>query len=219
MMLVICMKKKMLIVIAILLVIVVILGILYALDTYMMKNNKPVIFSTWGYDYAPPELIGDVVNIVDKTKENSEFACSMALEKIFEDGKNEYYLSCIKSKYIIVKYENGYKEDVKSALKNSSIGIDDLDRFNIDYITQEKQIQHESSFVATVLEETTTYMIVEPNENEIERKSADRIVISYGKEHKDYLYGVGSKVVISYSTGIMETYPASINTNDVSLLD
>ena len=96
--------------ISILLAIVVILAVMYAVDRYMMKNNKPIIFSTWGYDYAPPESIGDVVGIVDKTKAHSDFSCSMALEKIFEDEKNEYFLSCIKSKYIIVKHENGYEE-------------------------------------------------------------------------------------------------------------
>lgn len=213
------MKKKILIVIAVVCAIVVMLGIMYSVDMYMMDNNKPVIFSTWGYDYAPPEIIGDVINIVDKTKENNDISCSMALEKIFEDHKNEYYLSCIKSEYIIVKYENGYQEDVKSALKNGSIGIQDLDRFNIDYITQAKDVQSEKSFVATILEETTTHMIVAPNENETERKSADKIVITYGEDHGNYLYGVGRKVVICYTGEIMETYPARINTNNVSILD
>lgn len=213
------MKKKILIGIAVILGIALILGIMYAVDMYMMDNNKPVVFSTWGYQYAPPELTGNVVDIKDKTKEDTNIACAMALEKIFEDGKNEYYLSCIKSGYIIVKYENGYEENVKSALKNGNITMQDLDRFGISYITQVKEVQHENSFVATVIEETTTYMIVEPNENEMIRKSSDRIVIYYAQDHEDYLYGVGTKVVISYTGGIMETYPARINANDISVLD
>lgn len=212
------MKKKILISIVVV-AIALILGIMYAVDIYMMDNNKPVVFSTWGYDYAPPELTGNVVEIKDKTKEDTNIACAMALEKIFEDGKNEYYLSCIKSGYIIVKYENGYEENVKSALKNGNITMQDLDRFDISYISEAKEVQHENSFVATVIEETTTYMIVEPNENEAERKSADRIVIYYAKDHEDYLYGVGRKVVVSYTGGIMETYPARINANDISVLD
>lgn len=51
-----------------------------------------------------------------------------------------------------------------------------------------------SSFVGTILEETTTYMIVEPNEDEI----------------------VGRKVVIYYTGYIMESYPAQINTDKIS---
>lgn len=72
-----------------------------------------------------------------------------------------------------------------------------------------------NSFVATVLEETTTYMIVEPNEDELERKSADKIRINYGTDHVDYLYGIGRKVIINYTGYIKETYPAQIDTNDI----
>lgn len=75
--------------------------------------------------------------------------------------------------------------------------------------------QSDNSFVGTVLEETTTYMIVEPNEDEIERKSADKIRINYGTNHIDYLYGVGRKVIINYSGYIKETYPAQIDTDDI----
>ena len=73
-----------------------------------------------------------------------------------------------------------------------------------------------SSFVGTILEETTTYMIVEPNEDEIERESADKIKINYGTDHIDYLYGIGRKVVIYYTGYIMESYPAQINTDKIS---
>ena len=72
-----------------------------------------------------------------------------------------------------------------------------------------------NSFIGIVLEETTTYMIVEPNEDEIERKSSDKIVINYGTDHIDYLYGIGRKVLIKYDGYIMETYPAQINTDNI----
>lgn len=61
------------------------------------------------------------------------------------------------------------------------------------------------SFVGTVLEETTTYMIVEPGEDEEERKSSDKIQINYGTDHIDYLYGIGRKVIIKY-TGYISEY-------------
>ncbi len=72
-----------------------------------------------------------------------------------------------------------------------------------------------SSFVGTVLEETTTYMIVEPNEDEEERKSSDKIQINYGTDHYDYLYGIGRKVIIKYTGYIKESYPAQIDTNEI----
>lgn len=79
----------------------------------------------------------------------------------------------------------------------------------------ENLIQDKNCFVGTVLEETTTYMIVEPNEDEAERKSADKIRINYGEDHKDYLYGIGRKVIICYTGYIKETYPAQIDTNEI----
>ena len=76
-----------------------------------------------------------------------------------------------------------------------------------------------NSFVGTVLEETTTYMIVEPNEDETERKSADKIRINYGVDHRDYVYGIGRKVIIQYTGYIKETYPAQIDTDNILTID
>ena len=81
------------------------------------------------------------------------------------------------------------------------------------YVSENNNSNH--SFVGTVLEETTTYMIVEPSENSIERKSSDKIQINYGIDHLDYLYGVGRKVIINYNGFIKETYPAQIVSNDI----
>ena len=80
---------------------------------------------------------------------------------------------------------------------------------------EENNTQTYNSFVGTVLEETTTYMIVEPNEDEAERKSADKIRINYGVAHRDYVYGIGRKVIIQYTGYIKETYPAQIDTDNI----
>lgn len=48
------MKKKVLIVLLIIILIALVLGTMYLIDRKMMKDNKPVIFSTWGNKYAPP---------------------------------------------------------------------------------------------------------------------------------------------------------------------
>ena len=93
------MKKKVLIVLSVLILIAVAIGGAYAIDMNRMKNNKPVVFSSWGYDYAPPEV-----------------------------EQNDYPLD-----------------------------------------------NEEQSFVGKVLEETTTYMIVEPVNDEYEKTVAGRI--------------------------------------------
>lgn len=74
----------------------------------------------------------------------------------------------------------------------------------------------EKTFIATVLEETTKYMIVEPSEGSTERKSADKIMVTYNDgDHIDYLYGIGRKVIIKYNGEILETYPAKIKSDEI----
>ncbi len=59
-----------------------------------------------------------------------------ALETFFVDDDNVYSFPQIQSEYVIVYYENGYKENVKEALKNRRIVITDLDKFGISYDTR-----------------------------------------------------------------------------------
>jgi len=73
------------------------------------------------------------------------------------------------------------------------------------------------SFIGTILEETTEYIIVEPNEDTAERKSSDKIRINLNAPYKDYLYGVGRKVIINYTGLIKETYPAQITTDNIDV--
>jgi len=60
-------------------------------------------------------------------------------------------------------------------------------------------IGNEYRFVGTVLEETTTYMIVEPASGKMDPYIADKVKIEYGTDHYDYFYGVGRKIVVYYN--------------------
>ena len=82
--------------------------------------------------------IGKVIDIVDETKDMKNFVCAEALEGFHEDDNYQYYFSCIKGKHIVVKYESGFQESVKDALKYGTITIDDLDNYSIDYIKYDK---------------------------------------------------------------------------------
>ena len=122
----------------------VVFGTLYVVDHNRMKNNEPVVFSTWGKQYDPPV--------------------------------NDYPI------------RNGVNPD------------------------------EEQSFVGTVTEETTSYMVVEPAHDEYEKTVADRIKIEYGTDHIDYLYGTGRMVVIYYKGDIntADGNMASIKSDDIS---
>ena len=119
-------------------------------------NNvyKGIFYNTYNCaEYAVPQIklkgtkftcteikfqIGKVIEIVDTTKDIENFTCAEALEQFYEDEKYRYYYSCIKNKYVIVKYENGYEETVANALKYGTINIEDLDTYNIKYIKEDK---------------------------------------------------------------------------------
>lgn len=61
------MKKALFIVVAVLLLISVIFAVLYVVDHGRMNDNEPVIFSTWGKQYAPVEITSqEAVEIVKK---------------------------------------------------------------------------------------------------------------------------------------------------------
>lgn len=209
------MKKKVFIVIVIL-ILLTIFGLMYLVDMYMMKNNKPVVFSTWGYDYAPPEQSYRILEIVDLS---SKYSCAQALEKIYEDSNNEYYFSSIKSYYITVKYENMGEEKIKSALNKGHITLEDLKDFNIEYVTRPKENDGVESFTATILDKSATYMLVEPNECELETRTADKIVVSFDKENLMHEIEVDDKVIIYYSGSIMESYPARIEAEDIQKIE
>lgn len=81
--------------------------------------------------------IGDVVEILDTTKNIKNFACAEALEEFFSDDSYSYYWECIKDKYMIVRYESSFEETISSAIKNGTITISDLDRYGISYIKED----------------------------------------------------------------------------------
>ena len=100
-------------------------------DTYHCKNNKKdTVLKGFSYSCS----IDADYEIIDTSKNIKDFACAEALEEIYKDSDYTYYLSCIKSKYIIVDYKDKPKENIIDALKNNHITINDLDKFNIDYL-------------------------------------------------------------------------------------
>ncbi|MCI8273259.1 MAG: DUF3221 domain-containing protein [Clostridia bacterium] len=75
---------------------------------------------------------------------------------------------------------------------------------------------NEHFFYGKVVEAETTYIIVEPNENEEIRKSSDKISIKIG-ESNDVMYMVGTNVKITYDGTVMESYPAQVEAIKIEL--
>lgn len=104
-------------------------------DTYKCGSGKKqtvVKGSTYECSFSSDYVI------VDTTKEIKDFSCAEALEGIYEDRNYEYFLPCMKSQYIRVRYNNGNDLSIVAALNMGYIEIEDLDRFEISYIKYEK---------------------------------------------------------------------------------
>lgn len=69
--------------------------------------------------------------------DNSKVCASMKSE-FYQDENYIYYWDCIKGHDMIVKYNNGFEETIEEALKQGHIVIQDLDKFEINYIKEEK---------------------------------------------------------------------------------
>ncbi len=90
----------------------------------------------------------------------------------------------------------------------------DNDLYNNDEVI-EAELPPES-FVGTIIDETTAYMIVEPNRDEKEFKDlGERITVNYLHDHIDYLYGQGRRVVITYIPDSYESPSPIITTDDI----
>ena len=273
------MKKKVLIVIlAVCLIAIIIFG-MYLIDRNRMKNNKPVIFSNWGYSYVPPinlpleEIESAIMSFIvdrgdnEKHHENAKTFASMEVYLIEEKEsftkfniyawvlEEKYYLenneikqdggSSIPYKFIVENIDGKftvtdfviprdgsyYADDMKSIFPSSvrenmeDIHTDGtIEELNIDIKEQveeyfnmnNKQSEEGHFFYGKVVESTASYIIVEPNENEEERKSADKISVGLG-ENNDALYTVGTNVKITYDGTIMESYPAKVNATKIEI--
>ncbi len=78
------------------------------------------------------------------------------------------------------------------------------------------EANNEYSFFGKVIESDITHIIVEPNEDEEERKSSDKISIGLG-ENNDAVFMVGTNVKITYDGNIMESYPAQVKATKIEI--
>lgn len=132
---------------------------------------------------------------------------------------------------IIPRDGSYYADDMKSIFPNSV--REDMERIYTDGTIEElnsdiqsqveeyfnmnnEQSEEGYFFYGKVVESTASYIIVEPNENEEERKSADKISIGLG-ENNDALYTIGTNVKITYDGTILESYPAQVKATKIEI--
>ena len=113
-------------------IIIILIPIICIIGVVFISENKYIDKNSQTFTH---------LKIIDKTKEEN-ITCNTALEQFYEDKEYIYYFPCEKSKYVIVIYSNGYQETVKSSLEYGDITIEDLERNNIEFIKQKKDMNN-----------------------------------------------------------------------------
>lgn len=81
---------------------------------------------------------------------------------------------------------------------------------------KEEESNEEHFFTAKVVEVHDGYIIVEPSEDEEERKSSNKFYIDY---KSNINYKKGQILTITYSGIIYESYPAQIDVTNISIVE
>ena len=108
-------------------------------DTINCSNGKKDTVIK-GFSYSCSYKGGEY-KLVDRTKKKLNFTCAEALQSFYEDEKYIYYWECMKGSYMVVEYDDGFEETISDALKQGHINIGDLDKFEIVYIKEIKNLQ------------------------------------------------------------------------------
>ena len=85
-----------------------------------------------------PEKPNDYIREITDPTDAPNFAYDTAVEKIYEDERNEYFISGLYSQHIIVQYTDGTQEDIVTALNAGRATFADLDKFGIRYWAEPK---------------------------------------------------------------------------------
>ena len=96
-------RNKYAIILSIIILILISYGTLFCIDINRMKNNEPIFFSTWGFDYFPPVNLDEemIINSIEnyivangdehKRHDNSKTFASMRIFLIDEKEKDNLY--------------------------------------------------------------------------------------------------------------------------------
>jgi len=136
------MKKKVCIVIFIICLLGIIIFGMYLIDRIRMKNNKPVLFSNWGYSYVPPidlpeeKIKNAVMNYIvnkgdnEKNHEDAKTFASMRVYLIQEEKRDVCYIIyawVLEEKYYLEN--NEIKQDGGSSIPYKFVLVKEDDKF------------------------------------------------------------------------------------------
>ena len=188
-------RNKFVIIISIIVMFLTIFGILFGIDINRMKNNEPVFFSTWGFDYFPPvnldeeKIINSIENYIvtngdeHRRHDNSKTFASMRVFLIDEKEKdNLYYV------YAWVLEECFYFEDDKIIDESgSSIPYKFVvEKINDEFEVTDSRIPRDGSYYPEDIKNIFPRSVRKEIENVHQDGTIERL--SLENQHKAQLY-------------------------------
>ncbi len=156
-------------------------------------------------------ILGVIFFIIDNNRVRKEEKPIFCFNNIaYKDGGTKEYLG-LGYKVIDFHLLNGY-DDMK--IGTWFMKYDDFKSEFKEYEIADNDELENSSFYGKIIESNRTSIIVEPNEDEEIRKSADKIAIGLG-ENNDAIYVIGTNVKITYDGTVMESYPAQVKATKI----
>ena len=185
-------KKIFIIILSVIIMFIALFMVMYGIDINRMRNNKSVIFSTWGYSYVPPiDLKEDEIELAitdyliqkgdsePKHNDNEKTFVSMRIYLIEEKEKDKHYniyAWVLDEKYYLendeIKQDSSssipYKFVVKSVDGKFSVTDSRIPRDGSDYSVDMKNIFPRS--VRNDMDEVHTDGTIEKLEMDIQKQ-------------------------------------------------
>jgi len=122
------MKKKILMFLLVIVLVVLVFGTMYLIDRKRMHDDKPVVFSTWGYDYAPPvnmdnqkPINNETENAYSKTIDNVKLELTIPndwkYKEMPKNQENDFY------KYALKLYKNNEEQYAMLYFYHNQFGV------------------------------------------------------------------------------------------------
>ena len=128
------------------------------------------------------------------------------MEKIYDDGKNEYYFRTQKSAYVIVRYSDGTEKNVVQALNDGDLTIKELqNEYGISVVTSKKPT------IRSVKDNSTKPGVFTP-------QAYEKI---YEDDKNEYYFTTmkSNLVIVRYSDGTEKNIIQALNDGDLTIKD
>lgn len=185
----------------ILLVIIIFIGIfitMFNIDINRMRSNKPVLFSTWGYDYAPPidikedememAIINYLMDIGDneyKHYENEKSFASMQIYLIEEKEEGKYY-----NIYAWVLEEKYYLEndEIKKDSSSSNPYKFVVENIENQFTVTDSRIPRDGSYYIVDMKNIFPNSVIDDIDNVYKDGTIERLGLDIQKQIKLYFH-------------------------------